>query len=126
MTRENEDAVEEHTMSYDRWKRALKDGRILGQVCQDCGAVTASYKIVCAHCGSRDIETTSLPTTGEVFTETTIYTPPSQFDGTYQVAIISLGEARVMAHIEGEVEIGDQVELQGTISLEDDVGPVFG
>lgn len=109
---------------YDSWTRALRDGILLGQRCDDCGHETGAPKAACARCGSRDLETIELPTTGTVYTETRLSVVPKPFadeDG-YQVAVVELGEARVMAQIDGTVEIG----AEGAIEVNGNLAPVFG
>ncbi|UHQ95187.1 Zn-ribbon domain-containing OB-fold protein [Haloterrigena alkaliphila] len=114
-------------LTYESWKRALREGALIGQECTDCGHATGAPKAACARCGSRDLEAVELPTTGTVYSETTITVPPRQFtDDTYQVAIIELDTARVMARIDGTAEIGDEVRLQGTLEADDAPAPVFG
>lgn len=116
------------TLTYSDWAEAVRDGRLLGQDCPDCDHVAGAPKGACAHCGSRDIETVELPTEGEVYTVTTIAVPPSQFESKgYQVALVQLGDARVMGRIEGEeVGIGDTVTLTGVIDEDDGhPAPVF-
>jgi uncharacterized OB-fold protein len=101
------------TLRYDDWARAVTEGQLLGQECADCGHVAGAPKGACAQCGSRDIETVELPTTGEVYTETTVNVPPRQFEERgYQVVLVEVGGARVMARVDGEhVDIGDEIEL---------------
>lgn len=115
-------------LTYESWKRALREGVLLGQECADCGHATGAPKAACARCGSRDLEAVELPTTGTVYSETTITVPPRQFtdDDAYQVAIVELDTARVMARIDGTAEIGDEVRLQGTLEADDAPAPVFG
>jgi uncharacterized OB-fold protein len=116
------------TLTYHSWASAVKAGRLLGQECPDCGRVAGTPKAACAHCGSLDVVTVELPTTGEVYTVTTVMVPPEQFEERgYQVAVVQLGEARVMARIVGEeVSIGDEVELDGYIDTDDGhPAPVF-
>ncbi|WP_255195896.1 Zn-ribbon domain-containing OB-fold protein [Halorarius litoreus] len=116
------------TLDYATWARAVREGRLLGQECQDCGHVAGAPKGACAQCGSRDIETVELPTTGEVYTETTVNVPPIQFeDRGYQVALVQLGDARVMARIEGDhVDIGEAATLAGYVDEDEDhPAPVF-
>ncbi|WP_226482670.1 Zn-ribbon domain-containing OB-fold protein [Natrinema amylolyticum] len=115
-------------LTYASWKRALRDGVLLGQECRDCGHATAAPKAACARCGSRELETVELPATGTVYSETTITVPPRRFsdEDPYQVAIVELDEARVMAHIDGSAEIGDEVRLRGTIEADDAPAPLFG
>lgn len=113
-------------LTHGIWKRALRDGILLGQACTECGHQTAAPKAACARCGGRDLEVVELPTSGKVFTETILSVPPKQFDGPHQVALIDLGPARVMAGIDGDVEIGDEVELVGALEEDDEPGPLFG
>jgi len=112
-------------VTYSGWKRALRAGVLLGQSCQACGYVTAAPKMACVRCGTDDIAPVRLSTTGTVFTETTVAVAPEPFDGPYQVALVDIDDARVMVHVDGDVEIGDEVELLGTVD-EDEVAPVFG
>lgn len=108
-------------LRYEDWATAVTEGRLLGQECADCGHVAGAPKGACARCGSRDLETVELPTSGEVYTETTINVPPSQFEERgYQVALVQLGDARVTGHIDGaHAEIGERVELAGYIDADE-------
>lgn len=118
--------VEAERLDHRTWKRALGDGVLLGQECRECEQRTAVPKAVCSRCGASDLAPVELPTSGEVITETTIEVPPEEFEGPHQVAIIDLGRCRVMAGIDGAVEIGDDVELVGTLERDDEPGLLFG
>jgi uncharacterized OB-fold protein len=128
---ENEPVVEPglpEELRYDDWRAALENGRLLGQVCEACGHVGGTPKAACPRCGSRDVTTVELPTTGEVYTETTVMVPPRGVeDRGYQVALVTVGDARVMARIDGEhVDIGEPVRLAGYVAGEQgDPGPLF-
>ncbi|MFC6942056.1 Zn-ribbon domain-containing OB-fold protein [Salinirubellus sp. GCM10025818] len=125
---ESEDGDDLPELTFRTWSDALRSGRLLGQACPDCGHVAGAPKAACARCGSRAIETVELPTTGEVYTETTVMVPPEGVEERgYQVAIVRVGEARVMGRIEGEeVAIGDELRLAGYVrGEEDDTGPLF-
>ncbi|WP_255149539.1 Zn-ribbon domain-containing OB-fold protein [Halorarius halobius] len=116
------------TLRYNDWAQAVTEGRLLGQECADCGNVEGTPKGACSACGSRALDTVELPTTGEVYTETTIQVPPVQFETRgYQVVVVEVGEARVMGRVEdGGVAIGDEVTLSGYVDTDDDhPGPVF-
>lgn len=117
--------TESDELTYEDWAAALRERTLLGQRCGDCEHVTAAPKAACARCGSRDLETTELPTTGEVYTETTLEVVPEGFDGPYQVALVVLEDARVMAHVPDGIEIGRAVELTDTIEDGGAVAPVF-
>ena len=122
------------TLTYGEWTRALKEGRLLGQACGECAHVLGTPKGACPHCGSRDVETVELPTTGEVYTETTVMVPPIGVEERgYQVAVVQVGEARLMGRIDGgeededtHVDIGDSVDLTGYVTGEGgDPAPLF-
>ena len=125
---ETDSAADLPGLTHRTWSEALRSGRLLGQSCPDCGHVAGAPKAACARCGSRSIETVELPTTGEVYTETTVTVPPEGVEERgYQVAIVQVGEARVMGRIEGEtVTIGDELRLTGYVTGEQgDPGPLF-
>lgn len=131
-------------LTHAEWAAALREGRLLGQSCPDCGHVAGAPKAACAHCGSRAVETVELPTEGTVYSETTVAVSPDWFDEAgYQVALVSVGDARVMARIADEgdgdvdgdgdgdvdehvdVDVGDPVEFAGPLEAIDEPGPVF-
>lgn len=109
-------------LSYEDWAAAVRDGRLLGQECADCEHVGGVPSGACQECGGRDLKTVQLQTEGTVYSETTINVPPEGFEERgYQVAVIDLGDARVMARIDGDhVDIGDDVALSGFIDTDDD------
>jgi uncharacterized OB-fold protein len=94
--------------------------------CADCGHIAGVPKSVCHACHSRSTSATELPTSGTVYSETTIEVTPEGLDDRYQVAIVDLGDTRVLARVDGEVAIGDSVEFQGSVEYDDMPGPVFG
>lgn len=112
-------------LTYEDWATTLREGTLLGQRCGDCEHATAAPKAACARCGSQDLETTELPTTGEVYTETRLEIVPKGYDGPHHVVLVGLGDARVMAHVPEAVEIGQTVELADTIENDGTVAPVF-
>ena len=103
------------TLTHGEWSRAVREGELLGQHCEECGRTQGTPKAACPHCGSTDLETVELSTEGVVYTETTINVPPEGIDERgYQVAVVDLGDARVMGRLVDEgVDIGDRVVLDG-------------
>lgn len=120
------DYLDDGDLTNAGWTAALRDGTLLGQHCTECGHATAAPKAACARCGSRDIGVVQLPTEGEIYAETTVAVAPAGLEAPYQVAVVSLGEARVLARIDGEVSIGDTVELGDVVEGEGGPAPVFG
>ncbi len=114
------------TLTYADWCERLESDDLVGLECVSCGHVTATPKRACGDCGSRNLEPTALPQTGEVHSETTITVPPVGVEGPYQVAIVDVGDASLLGRVgEGTVEIGDRVEFVGTIESEGMPAPVF-
>ena len=109
-------------LTHDEWTAALRDGQLLGATCHDCGATVGAPTAACPHCGARALALRDLPTRGAVYTETTIEVPPAGLEKRgYQVAVVDLGDARVLGRLDDEdVTIGDDVVLAGF--LEDDQG----
>jgi uncharacterized OB-fold protein len=112
-------------INHVRWAEALRDGVFLGMECDDCGHVAGVPKSVCPDCTGRNLSATELPRTGTVYSETTIEVTPAGQDDIYQVAIVDLGETRVLVRIDGEADIGDEVEFSGHIEYDDMPGPAF-
>lgn len=112
-------------LTYDEWAEALRDGRLLGQRCGACGHETAAPKAACARCGSDSLQEIELPTDGEVHSETRTKVPPKAFEGEYTIVIVSLEEAKVMGHVDSEVDIGDPVRLAGVVDAAGLPGPKF-
>jgi uncharacterized OB-fold protein len=117
--------LEGDRLTAKAWSRALREGVLLGQRCPDCGHVTAAPKAACARCGGRELAVEALPTTGEVYTQTTIAVPPEGFEGPYQVGVVQLDDARVLGRVPDDAEIGDEVSLGGVVEADDRVAPRF-
>ncbi|MWG33445.1 Zn-ribbon domain-containing OB-fold protein [Halomarina oriensis] len=118
---------ESERLTHERWTRALEAGEPMGLSCGDCGYVTGTPKAACVRCGSRDVSTVSLPTSGTVYTKSTIEIAPGNQGRGYQIALIDLGDARMLGRIaDGDhVEIDDTVELTGTYEYDGDIVGVF-
>lgn len=117
--------LENGELSASGWSRALREGILLGQNCGECGHVTSAPKAACARCGSRDLEVTRLPASGEVYSETRIAVAPEGFDAPYTVGLVSLGEARVLGRVPAEAGIGDSVALAGVVEAGETPAPLF-
>lgn len=112
-------------LTYGDWRAGLEEGTLLGLECASCGHRTASPKAACIACGARDLDTVTLPTDGIVHSETTIAVAPTGFEGPYQVAIVDLGDVRLLARIDGEADIGDSVTFAGGTDDSTHPAPVF-
>jgi len=113
-------------LDADGWTTALEDDRLLGQACPDCEHVTAAPKAACARCGSRDLEPVELPEEGTVYSATRVEVAPDGFAAPYTVALVTVGDARVTARIDADVEIGDDVRFRGATESTEGPAPMFG
>jgi uncharacterized OB-fold protein len=120
-------AIEENRLNHERWEEALTEGVVLGLRCKDCEYVTATPKAACVRCGSHDLAVVALPETGTVYSKTTIEVAPDEQGSGYQIALVDLGDARLLGRIADDerVEIGDQIELEDTRTSAGDVAAVF-
>lgn len=120
-----ESFLEDGRLRVAGWSRALHDGVLLGQRCPSCAHVTAAPKAACARCGDRELSVEALPAVGAVYSETTIAVSPEGFESPYRVAIVDLGDARVLGRVPESAAIGDQVTLAGVVAVDGRVAPRF-
>lgn len=122
-----EEALDQDRLGYERWVDRLTEGAVLGLRCEDCGYVTATPKAACARCGSHSLTVSELPDTGTVYTKTTVEVAPTEQGVGYQVALVELGDARLLGRVADDerVEIGDEVTLSGTCEYAGDTAAVF-
>lgn len=125
--RANDEEGGKARLTHAKWEGALVEGALLGLECEECGYVTATPKAACVRCGSRDVNQISLPTTGSVYSKSTIEIAPTAQGSSYQIAFVDVGEARVLGRIvTGErAEIGNRVELCDSYEYDGDVVAVF-
>jgi uncharacterized OB-fold protein len=114
-------------LSHQRWASALKRGEPLGLACAECSYVSGTPKAACVRCGSREVSTVALPATGTVYSKSTIEVAPGDQGSGYQIALVDLGDARLLGRIaDGEhVDIDDDVTLTETYEYESDIVAVF-
>ena len=61
----------EYKLTFKDYNEALKQNKLLGLKCQECGAITAPPKMVCRKCASADMEVVELVGKGKIKTFTT-------------------------------------------------------
>ena len=92
----------EYKLTSKMFYEALKEDRLLGLKCHQCGAYTCPPKIVCSACTSHDLEIVTLNGKGTVRTFTVIYIAPQGYQSPYIVGMIELDEGPwVMGNIMG-------------------------
>ncbi len=84
----------EHKLTFKEYNEALKEDRLLGLKCQECGTITMPPKITCSKCQGTQLEVVQLSGKGTVQTFTTIFVPPEgrEAEAPYVVALVELDE----------------------------------
>ncbi len=92
----------EYALNFDSFREGLREGKLLGLKCNDCGGYTAPPRKVCGECGSENMEVVSLSGRGEIQTFTVIHVAPEGFEPPFTVAMAKLEEGPwVMGNVEG-------------------------
>ena len=71
----------EHKLDFKQYNEALKQNKLLGLKCKQCGTITVPPKIVCGNCASTDLDITELSGKGKIQTFTTVFVPPEGREG---------------------------------------------
>ena len=82
----------EYKLTYNQYTEALKEDKLLGLKCQQCGAITTPPKKVCIECASEDLEVIPLSGQGEIQTFTVVRVPPEGLEAPYVIGIAKLDE----------------------------------
>jgi len=103
------------------------DGRavLIGGVCADCGNETFPRAPVCCACMSENIEADAMPRVGTLYAFSTVHVAAKKWKKPMCIGYVDLPNgARVFTHLEGDLAIGDQVEVALGIVGEDENGPI--
>lgn len=118
---------------------ALRDNKLLGIKCKECGFVTAPPRLACRKCGGQDTEVVELSGKGQIATFTSIYIPVESRRGhtPYLVVMVALDEGPwIMGNLSGVDPataclelIGKRVKIKMPSSGEnipgDGIAPIF-
>lgn len=94
----------EHKLTYIDFNEGLKENKLLGLKCNQCGKITVPPKITCGECASTDMEVIELSGKGEIQTFTTVFVAPEGREGEcpYIIVIVGLEEGPwVMGNLTG-------------------------
>ena len=94
----------EHKLSFKEYNEALKQNKLLGLKCKQCGAVTVPPKITCGECTSTDLDVVGLSGKGEIQTFTTVFVPPEgrEAETPYIIVLVQLDEGPwIMGNLTG-------------------------
>lgn len=100
------------------WRLKAQRYSLIGEVCPDCDGKIFPPRDVCPHCEEQAGPDFQFSGKGEVYSFTTIHTPPAEFEGNapYIVALVKLEEgplitAQLTDVDEAEVKIGMPLEM---------------
>jgi len=84
----------EYKLAFKEYNRALKQNKLLGLKCQECGAITVPPQMVCGKCASSAMDIVELNGRGEVQTFTTVYVAAEgrQDEIPYIIVLVRLDE----------------------------------
>ena len=106
----------EYKLTFKEYNEALKENKLLGLKCKDCGTVTVPPKMVCRQCASPDMEVIELKGTGKVQTFTTCNVAPEgrEDEVPYIILLVELDEGPwIMGNLTGIDPKTATIELIG-------------
>jgi uncharacterized OB-fold protein len=98
---------------------------LIGGRCADCGSETFPRVPVCASCMSENIRPQAMPREGTLYAFSVVHVAAKKWKKPMCIGYVDLPNgARVFTHLEGNLVIGDTVEVGvGTVG-EDEEGPI--
>ena len=81
----------EHKLTFKDYNEALKENKLLGLKCQECGTITVPPKMVCRKCASPDMEIVRLTGKGKIQTFATVYVAPEGREDEVPYVIVMVG-----------------------------------
>ena len=63
----------EQKLYFKDFNEALKQNKLLGLKCRDCGEITVPPKMVCSRCSGTNLDIVELKTEGKIRTFTTVF-----------------------------------------------------
>jgi len=97
----------EYKLSYKEYSEALKENKLLGLKCQECGTITVPPKMTCQKCTSPDMEIVELKGEGKIRTFTTVNVAPEgrEDEVPYAILLVELDEGPwIMGNLDIEPE----------------------
>jgi uncharacterized OB-fold protein len=91
-------------LTVEEYLAALKENRLLGCKCKECGFITAPPRLACRQCSAMDSEIVQLSGRGQIATFTVVYIPTHHRHGKtpYLVALVEMNEGPwLMGNISG-------------------------
>lgn len=84
----------EYKLTFKDYSKALKQDKLMGLKCSDCGNITCPPMMVCAECASTNLEIVQLSGKGKIVTFTTSYIAAEgrENETPYTIAMVELEE----------------------------------
>ena len=84
----------DYKLTFKEYNEALKQDKLLGLKCKECGNVNVPPKMVCGQCTGTDMEVVELGGKGKIQTFTTINVAPEGREGEvpYTIVLVELDE----------------------------------
>lgn len=84
----------EYKLTFKDYNKALKQDKLMGLKCNDCGNITCPPMMVCAECASTNLEIVQLSGNGKIVTFTTSYIAAEgrENETPYTIAMVELDE----------------------------------
>jgi uncharacterized protein len=103
-------------ISIKEYFAALKQNKLLGVKCKNCGFITSPPRLSCRRCAEQDTNTVELSGRGKIATFTSVYIPPENRRGKapYLVVMVELDEgAWIMGDLIGPDPSAATIDLIG-------------
>ena len=98
---------------------------LIGGRCADCGSETFPRVPVCASCMSENIRPQAMPREGTLYAFSVVHVAAKKWKNPMCIGYVDLPNgARVFTHLEGDLAIGDTVEVGAGTVGEDEEGPI--
>ena len=94
----------EYKLTFKVYNEALKENKLLGLKCKECGTVTVPPKMVCRKCASPNMEVVELSGKGKIQTFTTCNVAPEgrEDEVPYTILLVELEEGPwIMGNLTG-------------------------
>ncbi|HEX7363633.1 MAG TPA: Zn-ribbon domain-containing OB-fold protein [Dehalococcoidia bacterium] len=94
----------EHKLIFKQYNEALKQNKLLGLKCKECGAITVPPRITCSQCTGTDLEVIELSGQGKIQTFTTVFVAPEgrESECPYVIVMTELDEGPwIMGNLTG-------------------------
>ena len=131
----------EQKLYFKDYNEALKQNKLLGLKCRECGAITVPPKMVCRQCGNPEMDVIEVKTDGIIKTFTTVFVGAEgrESEVPYILVIVELIEGPwLMGNLEGidpktttmeligkKVKMGNKVFGGDKYSAGESARPVF-